>query len=186
MPTICPYCKGEVPEGASKCMHCGEWLTPQPQPQADSEPEKPQPVTVEGEVVIQPFYKRHPIWVALCVIVVITLFVSLFSRNNDDSREVARNLMLLDHQQWSSDTEAQYADPLKELSSKTDAPSRAVADVVLKTQGILRKDGYYYTALDLLKAANTSIESKAAMESLGLDFPKVMAMLVVTLESGSK
>lgn len=22
----CPYCKGDVPDGATKCMHCGEWL----------------------------------------------------------------------------------------------------------------------------------------------------------------
>ena len=26
--TSCPYCKGEIPAGASKCQHCGEWLDP--------------------------------------------------------------------------------------------------------------------------------------------------------------
>lgn len=25
---LCPYCKGEVPDDAKKCMNCGEWLDP--------------------------------------------------------------------------------------------------------------------------------------------------------------
>lgn len=35
---LCPYCKGEIPDEAKKCMHCGEWVdsaykTPQQEPQ---------------------------------------------------------------------------------------------------------------------------------------------------------
>jgi hypothetical protein len=29
----CPFCLGDVPEGARKCQHCGEWLTARPRPQ---------------------------------------------------------------------------------------------------------------------------------------------------------
>ncbi|MBO6272428.1 hypothetical protein J6O48_06580 [bacterium] len=25
---LCPYCKGEVPDDAKKCMNCGEWIDP--------------------------------------------------------------------------------------------------------------------------------------------------------------
>ena len=30
----CPYCLGEVPDGARKCQHCGEWLTEHDRPAA--------------------------------------------------------------------------------------------------------------------------------------------------------
>jgi uncharacterized membrane protein YvbJ len=26
----CPYCKGEVPDDAMKCKHCGEWVSRPP------------------------------------------------------------------------------------------------------------------------------------------------------------
>lgn len=29
---LCPFCKGEVPDGAQKCQHCAEWLVPVQQP----------------------------------------------------------------------------------------------------------------------------------------------------------
>lgn len=35
--TECPYCKGDVSENASKCRHCGEWLT-ESRPRAAREP----------------------------------------------------------------------------------------------------------------------------------------------------
>ena len=25
---LCPYCKGEIPDDAKKCMNCGEWVDP--------------------------------------------------------------------------------------------------------------------------------------------------------------
>lgn len=25
---LCPFCKGEIPDDAKKCMHCGEWIDP--------------------------------------------------------------------------------------------------------------------------------------------------------------
>lgn len=25
---LCPYCKGEIPDDAKKCMNCGEWIDP--------------------------------------------------------------------------------------------------------------------------------------------------------------
>jgi len=32
----CPYCKGDIPDDAVKCMHCGEWVKQRP---AAAEPE---------------------------------------------------------------------------------------------------------------------------------------------------
>ena len=26
----CPFCAGEIPDDATKCKHCGEWVSPQP------------------------------------------------------------------------------------------------------------------------------------------------------------
>ena len=25
---LCPFCKGEIPDDAKKCMNCGEWVDP--------------------------------------------------------------------------------------------------------------------------------------------------------------
>ena len=27
---LCPYCKGDIPDDAVKCMHCGEWVKQKP------------------------------------------------------------------------------------------------------------------------------------------------------------
>ena len=37
----CPYCKGDIPDDAVKCMHCGEWVKQKP---AAAEPESDVPV----------------------------------------------------------------------------------------------------------------------------------------------
>jgi len=38
----CPYCKGDIPDDAVKCMHCGEWVKQRPvaaePPRAEPEP----------------------------------------------------------------------------------------------------------------------------------------------------
>lgn len=51
----CPYCLGDVPAPARKCMHCGEWLTG-PQARTDLEepayPDRPRP----GEGIL------HRVW----------------------------------------------------------------------------------------------------------------------------
>lgn len=36
--TCCPYCGGEIPIGAQKCRHCGEWLVHPMQPAAPAQP----------------------------------------------------------------------------------------------------------------------------------------------------
>ena len=65
--TLCPYCKGEVPSEALKCMHCGEWLSRPPQGTED----------LIGRAANR-WVSFHIIWAVLVLILMLVFFFAFF------------------------------------------------------------------------------------------------------------